>query len=877
MNTNQPSLQRFKKIKLLYLFVPLIVMLILGYFTMGKEDTLSVFKFYMTLTFFGIAAFPLASILFSNFKSAGFTLAKALGVLSISLVVWELAYIKILGFTYFTIVLVFILLSCTWFIKSLRQNAVNQITKNGVLENIAIEETLFVICFTLLCYFKGFLPQINGQEKFMDYGFMMSMLRNPNLPANDMWLAGKSINYYYFGQFIFSLITKASFVKPSVAYNISMSCSVALPFAMCVSIGRMLIDSAREFGVKVPRYFSIIAGIFTGLAAMIWGNSHSFYYDENSIGNRFLSLFQKMGANVGRTDKFFYPDSTRYIGYNPDSATLEGIKNGADYTIEEFPFYSYLVGDLHAHVCSTMVVLLIFAIAVALVYKIGDYPCNRTCSKTKLQERILFETKSLFYPEIIAISILLGIAQMTNYWDFLIYFIFGSMLLLVINTRTTKDFSTRLGGVIFACGIISILALYLLTSDKPLLHTVLQSLIFIALLVSTAYIPCALTRTAAGMSAFFAISSWIALPFNLNFDMMSNSITTTINHSSLYQLFILWGTHVITNVVFLVFTITHKKTDIKENSTKKKASSKSRTATFDNPVQKFFGERNIVDVFICGAIVVGIMLLIFPELFYVRDIYTGGYLRSNTMFKFTYAGFVILSITMIYSIIRLMFMDRRKGKGFSTIGFVLSIIFALCLCIPGHYTLVSLKQRCGGSLAREGYKTLDGTAYLTNYSSSYIESDYTSGNMREYVDCINWFNTNVEGSPVIMEAHGFSYTDYNIISAYTGLPTVCGWQTHEWLWRFKGVVDPETNILISDPENDVWQIYLTPRHTDIGTVYTSTDIEAIREVLDRYNVEYVICGDLEYEKYGVDNVGIISSLGEIVFNEDNLFVIKINR
>ncbi len=865
----QQSLQQFDYRKLALFIIPFVAMLAFGVSTMGATDTMSVFRFYLALTFMGLAAFPLTASIFSNAKSAGFVLSKPLGILSICLVVWELTYIKIFGFTYFTVVLVLLGLASTWFIKSLRDNALNAIKRDGVVENIVIEETLFALVLTLLCFWKGYYPDINGQEKFMDYGYMMSMLRNPSLPANDMWLAGESINYYYFGQFIYALITKLSTVTPSVAYNISMCCSIALPFSMCVTIGRMFVDGARELGVKIPRFFSIIAGVFTGLAAMFFGNSHSFYYDPNGLGNGILPLYEKLGANIGQTTNFFYPDSTRYIGYNPDSSTIEGIKNGGDYTIEEFPFYSFLVGDLHAHVCSTMVVLLIFAIATALVFKVGSMPYSRVSTGDTLKDQILFEIKNLMCPEIIAIALLLGVAQMTNYWDFLIYFIFGSMLLLVINTRTTRDFSTVTGAIVFGAGVASILGLYLLTSGNPLVHTILQTLVFAALLASTAYIPCALTRTATGMSAFFAISSWIALPFNLNFDMMSNSLALTVNRSPIYQLFILWGTHVIINVVFLIFVITHK--------TPVKPTTKSRTATYDNPVQKFFGERNIMDVFACGVIVVGLLLLIFPEIVYVRDIYTGGYLRSNTMFKFTYAGFIMLSIAMIYSIVRLMFMERRKSSGYSTVGFILSVIFTVMLCVPGHYTFAALQQRNGGSLDKSNYKTLDGTAYLPEFASSYINSDFTYGNMREYDACIDWFNAEVEGSPVIMESHGLSYTDYNMISAYTGLPTVCGWQTHEWLWRFHGVVNPETNILESDPENDVWQIYLTPRYTDIDTVYTSTDTNQIRSILDRYNVEYVICGDLEREAYGVDNVGIISTLGEIVFNDDTLFVIRIFR
>ena len=71
---------------------------------------------------------------------------------------------------------------------------------------------------------------------------------------------------------------------------------------------------------------------------------------------------------------------------------------------------------------------------------------------------------------------------------------------------------------------------------------------------------------------------------------------------------------------------------------------------YTNPVARFFGERNLIDVFVCGMTVVGILLLIAPEIFYVRDIYTSGYLRSNTMFKFAFAAFIILSIAMSYTL-----------------------------------------------------------------------------------------------------------------------------------------------------------------------------------------------------------------------------------
>ena len=265
--------------------------------------------------------------------------------------------------------------------------------------------------------------------------------------------------------------------------------------------------------------------------------------------------------------------------------------------------------------------------------------------------------------------------------------------------------------------------------------------------------------------------------------------------------------------------------------------------------------------------------MIAPEIFYVRDIYTGGYLRSNTMFKFAYAAFIILSICMIYAVLRLMFMENRDGK-FSTLTFILSIVFCFMLLVPAHYTVLSLKQRCG-TLTRDNYKCLDGTCYLETYTSPNT-NNVTPGNLADYYDCINWMNENIEGDPVILEAYGLSYTDYDIVSAYTGLPTVCGWQTHEWLWRYHGIVDEETDLLVSDPEHDVWELYLNPRHADIDTMYTSNDLDEVFSLLSKYNVQYVIVGDLERSKYsGVDNTGVFASLGRVVYITGDLMVIEI--
>lgn len=876
----------FKLLIPLLSFVPFIAF---GVPLMGLADTLLVFRWFIILLLFALIAYPISVTLFHGHRTGGFFLSTIVGILSTSIIVWTLSYMKIPMFSFVGICIVMLGIGgFAYGYKPLRENAIKKLSETNIMYEIAFEETIFAFVLTILCFYKGMYPDINGQEKFMNYGFIMSMLRSSTLPANDMWLSGYSINYYYYGQFIYTLLIKFSGVPTGVGYTVSMCSAIAIPFAMSYSIGTYLIDTAKNVGLRTARFFPHIAGILAGLCVTIFGNSHSFYYDPDGLGNNFLKFLQKKGYNVGQIDNFFYPDSTRFIGYNPDSSTIPGIKNGGDYTIEEFPFYSYLVGDLHAHVVSTMVVLLIMAICVAAINRISSEPYGEPQLNVKLplirlrgeasNNYIKSEIKRLVSIEIIAAAVLLGIAQMTNYWDFLIYFIFCSMTLLVLMTHKSNDFSTIPGFIAFGGIMACILGCYLVAGSYPLIHVLLQLFIFCVALVFCLMFPCALSRTSCGMSFLFTVAHIVALTFNMNFDMISNKLGKSVNHTAPFQLWILWGTHVGVNLVFILFTIIYKNYRHASSSKKKNVKANAKGAvyganSYPNPIAKFFGERNIVDIFVCGMIVVGILLLIAPEIFYVRDIYTGGYLRSNTMFKFTYAGFIILSMAMSYSIIRLFWLVNSQGK-YSVASFVVSVIFIFMLFIPAHYTIAALSQRCG-TLSKDNYKQLDGTSYLTTYTSPTLPEDMKySGNMVPYAQAVNWFNTNVSGQPVIMESFGESYTDYDFISAYTGLPTVCGWQTHEWLWRFHGIVDEETDLLISDPDYDVWSIYLTPRHTDIRTVYTTENTAEIQEIIDRYNVEYIVIGPLERSRFSYDNTERISSLGEVVYSADGVTIVR---
>ena len=878
MESNSP-------LRFLLLFVPLIIAFILGVCTMGSGDTACCLWWAVVLLLFGLITLPLAAKIWEKFSSGGFFLSQPMGLIFTCLVLWTLAHLKIFKINLLCIVLSAVIVGVLCYApKTLRQSLIKKMDSKGFVEAVVVEEFIFLVIFFLMCYFKGFLPDINGQEKYMDYSFIMSMLRNGELPAKDPWLSGFSINYYYFGQYIWSVMVKLTGIDSGIGYNLAMCSATAIPFAMSFSIGKFLIEAASEKGFTDNKIIKYVAGIASGLAVSVWGNSHSFFYDQDSVGNGLLSTFKSWGIDVGRTDNFFYPDSTRYIGWNPVLT-----ENGGDYTIEEFPFYSFLVGDLHAHVISMMIVLLIAAIILSLVSKVklpsqDEIEVRHTLDNlgsNGSKSRLVPELRTSVTLELALCAILLGCAQMTNYWDFLIYFVFFSMGSFLLNTIKSPKFTTFLGALVFIANVGGILLIYLTQGSNPVGLFVLEALLMIASFLFCVVSPSALPRTSFQMSFVFTFASFTALTFNTNFDMISNSLGAVKNRSSLYQLFILWGTHVIISVFFLIVVFSRKNYRyISSVKAKKKAAAKNadpevigKENGYTNPIQQFFAERNVIDIFVCGMTIVGIMLLAAPEVFYVRDIYTGGYLRSNTMFKFTFAAFIILSLTMIYAIIRLYWFVNKNGK-YSTGLFAVALLFTLMLFVPAHYTMVSLKQRCGDDLSPKKYKTLDGTAYIENYTS-YRMSDNYPGNLEPYLACAEWFNGCIKDSPVICESYGDSYTDNCIVSAYTGLPTVFGWQTHEWLWRYHGIVDKDSDTLVSDPDRDVWKLYITPRHMDVDIVYLSENPAEVQSIINRYKIEYIVIGDMERFNYANDNSWVFDQIGKIVFKYEDLTVYKV--
>ena len=191
---------------------------------------------------------------------------------------------------------------------------------------------------------------------------------------------------------------------------------------------------------------------------------------------------------------------------------------------------------------------------------------------------------------------------------------------------------------------------------------------------------------------------------------------------------------------------------------------------------------------------------------------------------------------------------------------VLTVISLSAFILTLLYSQNAVNSWYGNIFDRKGFEGLDATEFIKED----FEDDYPA---------INWLLENVSGTPVVLEANGYSYTDYQRVSVITGLPTVFGWYTHEQLW--KSGPKSTDNMVLSE---------LNGRARDIETIYTSDDMSLVKSLIEKYDISYIYVGPLEEEKYEWLNHELIRSLGEIVFENPDTeeifyktYIVKVDK
>jgi len=263
-------------------------------------------------------------------------------------------------------------------------------------------------------------------------------------------------------------------------------------------------------------------------------------------------------------------------------------------------------------------------------------------------------------------------------------------------------------------------------------------------------------------------------------------------------------------------------------------------------------------VFSTILVVIAFALIFGCEIFYVKDLFSGKLYRMNTMFKFHYQAWILMSVALGPFLNWLMENLWVRWPLWKRI--VWGSLTAFVFTISALYPLLSFTARMNGTSPDTA--TMDGAAYYEkNFSGDYQMVEWIKDNVKPVMGKI----------PVILEAWGGSYhQDFDTIATNTGYPTVLGWDFHEVQWRGSG---DKAVIRGKNPDDTVMH-----RENDIDTIYTSPDLEATKNLLKKYGVDYVYVGDAERQKYSANAAGLnkFIQLGGVAFQVGNSVLYKIN-
>ncbi len=417
---------------------------------MQLHDILNVLLWWGVLFGIGVAFIPLTNRFFHDFFDRGYAFSRILGTVIISYMMLCLGMLRLVSFSFLNILLILLWLTVFQIIIGTGKDIKGSLktVKLFLKQNWFIflfEELLFGACLFFWSYIRTFAPDIHGLEKYMDFGFVNSILRSTYFPPADMWYTPLPINYYYFGHFMTAMLTKLSTIPSAISFNLMIATLFALTaitsFSFGLNIWSYFLKSKHKslsFG-QLARS-SVIVGILVGFLVTAGGNLHTVYTLFKPYENEYPKpLTQLAFSPMTFPNAYWYPNATRFIYH----------------TIHEFPLYSFVVSDLHGHVLDIPLVITALALLFAFMQK--TKPIKKS-SKPLILQFLLNQKEWIFY------GFLLGVMYMTNAWDGLIYFLISLPVIFFTTFTKGKSLFLTLLTPAFVSRVILVFASFILFS-----------------------------------------------------------------------------------------------------------------------------------------------------------------------------------------------------------------------------------------------------------------------------------------------------------------------------------------------------------------------------------------------------------------------------
>ena len=810
---------------------------------LNQSQALATLAWLALIEVLGLAAFPLLFAAIENPKSTiqnpklldgGYAFAKVLGLLLVAFVSWWLGSAKIAMFTPAQIWAVVAALGVAGLLvwrRYRREMAALLKARAGI---IIATEMVFLVGFGLWLLVRAGNPDLwhpyMGGEKPMDFAYLNAVLKSSYFPPFDPWFAGGYINYYYFGFVLIGAPIKALGIDPAIAYNLAVPTLFGLTACGAFGLGASFYAwRAGEPGTAqapVRPNRAIVAGALAALFVVGIGN-----WGQPDV---IVPAWQKLGGVEDGTPALLatlngmvkwaqgqpLPIYPNWPYWNP-TRLHEAVP------IAEFPQFTFLYADLHAHMIAMPLAYL--AVAFALAFAGGA-------------RRWLTVGMA---------AIVIGALWPTNSWDYPVYLTLA-LGAMAVGAGQDAGRAGEAGAGAFVRAVVK---------------TLPAMVVFVAL--TRAFYAPYLEHYG---SAYNQIDRWQAETTPL-------AVYRTIYGVFLVPLIVhfawgVWGTlrsrppqarsrwiaaglatAGVTAALALALATQNAPVAIV-------AAPMLALAALAAVMPGTAGPTRALWLMTAGAFA----LTLFVELFTLR----GDIGRMNTVFKFYIQAWLLLSVSapvaFVWQIERMGAPpDSRAGEPAARRSPALSILkgaflagVTISLLVAAMYPAFAIPAKINDRYTRAAPQGLDGMAYM-RYAERFeaIGGKERAFPLRYDYEAIRWMQDHVDGSPVIIEGTtgGNLYRWGNRFSIYTGLPAVIGWQWHQRQQRAA-----LSDRIVYDRDDDLSEFYGTP------------DIARALTLMRRYNARYVIVGDLErvyYDEAGFDKFDEMVRLGYLTIAYQN--------
>ncbi|MGD2105633.1 MAG: DUF2298 domain-containing protein, partial [Anaerolineae bacterium] len=793
---------------------------------LNRHPGLAAVAWWACVSVLGWLAFPMVFVSLPMLRDRGYGFGRLLALLLIAYVTWLAASVRVIPNTRATIVgLAAALAAAGGGVAWIERDALKAFFRRR-WRVVVVVEGLFALLFAAWIGVRLLQPDlwhpVVGGEKPMDFAYLNATMKSTWFPPYNPWLSGTWINYYYFGFVIVGTLVKLLGTVPAIAYNLAVPLLLALTGIGAFSVAYNVVggDEDADGGRRA---------MFAGMAAVVFvvlmGNLGVVHLVRNrliEIGNvsfpstipglpntiSFLRGLWRLvagGMGLALRPETWYWHPTRIIPAE------------AGNPIAEFPAFTFLYGDLHAHLIAFPLTL--FALVLALQW---------------------LRASRAGWGSLLLGGLVIGALRPTNTWDYPTYLLVAAGAIFLGAWRAVVSEAEE------AAGGHWLQASWL----AALVRRVVGPILALTGLTVVLYLPY-VRHYVTGYSSFelweggrtpVEIYLWIYL--GLLFPIATRLILEAVERaerggtprivigscvgmgvvlaSVLYALGI--------EVALVALPIAGLAGALLVVPAQSDTSAAVPGSSMRGQSERLLWLMIIVAMTLCLAVEIIVL--------------KGDIGRMNTVFKFYLQIWIFLSIGAAVSLGWLWRRARRWKPMWDRLwwGLMAGLVVGGLTFLP-----FGVRARAIDRIAPETGVTLDGTAFMRHA----VVHDGPEGAMTDIplsgdYRALRWMQEHVEGSPVVLEGLGRrEYLWANRISVYTGLPAVVGWRWHQ--------VQQRTGV---GGETVDW------RRDDVNGFYSTNSIAQAQDILERYGVRYVYAGAYERAYYGSAGLAKLDLMAE---------------